>query len=277
MKLFKRVGLIILITTLFYPNLTLGISIPRPIGNEGRIKVINYTPNTIFKFIGHYTYHSIIEFGSDEEIKTITMGTPTAWQIKPDGNRIFLKPIEDDATTNMTVITNKRMYMFEVHGSYANGIDDEDLSFMVKFIYPGDGINNLSGGGGISVVSNTVPPNLANPQMYNFKYKISGKRTAIEPILIFDDGEFTYFKFRDVNTSIPSIFMVDQDGNEGLINYRIFAGYVVVERVHSTFTLRHGHEVLCVFNEDYNQYTGKDFSDSVKDIKKTENKESKAK
>ena len=55
----------------------------RALGNERRIKIINYKPNTVFTFIGHYTYQSIIEFGIDETIQNIAMGTPTAWQLIP--------------------------------------------------------------------------------------------------------------------------------------------------------------------------------------------------
>ncbi|MDJ1407182.1 MAG: hypothetical protein MRQ13_02130 [Candidatus Midichloria sp.] len=46
-------------------------TVPRGIGNENRIKIINYKPNTVFRFVGHYTYQSIIEFGLDEEIDNL--------------------------------------------------------------------------------------------------------------------------------------------------------------------------------------------------------------
>ena len=71
-----------------YSNATV---MPRSMGGEDRIKIINYVPNAVFRYIGHYYYQTIIEFSLDEEIQTITMGTPTPWQIVPAGNRIFLK------------------------------------------------------------------------------------------------------------------------------------------------------------------------------------------
>lgn len=226
------------------------VSISRPIGNESRIKVVNYVPNSVIRFVGHYNYHSIIEFSLDEEIKTITMGEPTGWQLNPAGNRIFLKPISDDiniTTTNMTVITNKRTYFFEMHADHASGITDANLSFITKFVYP-DGqisIPESLGSYGDSGID------LSKPEKYNLKYRISGKSRNIEPLLVFDDGKFTYFKFRDINSDIPSIFIVDQDLNESLINYRIADGYLVVERVTAKFSLRRGREVVCVFNEKH--------------------------
>lgn len=223
---------------------------PRPIGGENRIKIINYTPNTVFKFVGHYEYQSIIEFGLDEEIETISMGTATPWQLVPANNRIFLKPVGEDATTNMTVITNKRMYFFEMHAEEAVGVQDDSLNFVVKFVYPEQ---YSLGTGGVQKVESYRGPDLSKPENFNFKYKISGKATHIAPLQIFDDGEFTYFKFRDVNAELPAIFLVDSEGNEGLVNYRQERGYVVVERVAPRFTLRHGTDTICVFNEDLPQ------------------------
>jgi type IV secretion system protein VirB9 len=231
--------------------------IPRPIGGEGRIKIVNYMPNTVYKFVGHYEYQSIIEFGMGEEIETISMGTPTPWQIVPAGNRIFIKPVEENASTNMTVITNKRMYFFEMHAEDAISVNDESLNFVVKFVYPenyntGMGITNTSGGDSAgkpgSKNSNNLP-DLTKPELYNFAYSISGSGKLIEPLQVFDDGEFTYFKFKDLNAELPAIFLVDSIGREGLVNFRLNKGYVIVERVAERFTLRHGAETICVFSE----------------------------
>lgn len=236
--------LLIIILFLAISNIGYATSNPRPLGNEKRIKIINYAPNTVFKFVGHYFYTSIIEFGIDEEIDTISMGTPTPWQVVPGGNRMFIKPIEEDATTNMTVITNKRMYFFEMHAEEAKSINDDGLTFVVKFVYPNEG--NYSA---IQHVGTAKGPNLAKPELYNFRYTLSGNAKNIEPLQVFDDGEFTYFKFRDINAELPGIFQVDSMNNEALVNYRIADGYVVIERVSSRFTLRLAGDVICVFNE----------------------------
>lgn len=221
------------------------VTTSRPLGNESRIRVINYVPNSVIRFVGHYNFHSIIEFGQDEEIKTITMGDTSGWQLNPAGNRIFLKPVSDDAVTNMTVITNRRTYFFEMHAEYASSISDSNLAFITKFMYPDGqlGVPNNVGNGATSGLD------LGKPTTYNFRYKISGKASHIEPILVFDDGKFTYFKFRDVNADIPSIFLVDANQNESLVNYRVTDGYIVVERVTNKFSLRSGKDVICVFNE----------------------------
>jgi hypothetical protein len=45
-------------------------------------------------------------------------------------------PIDDIADTNATVITNKRVYYFQLHAEEAAGLDDPRLAYEVRFLYP---------------------------------------------------------------------------------------------------------------------------------------------
>lgn len=219
----------------------------RPIQIDHRVRVIIYQPDEVYKFTGHYRYASQIEFAPDEEIKTISMGDSTAWMLNPSGHRLFLKPVEQDATTNMTLITNRRTYLFELHARETDDIDDKEMVFIMRFIYPNSNDSNM---GAISHYLDSVPTPDSEPGRYNMKYTISGT-DIIAPIRIFDDGQFTYFQFRNKNADVPAFYMVDDYGNEALINYRTRGDYIVVERVAKKFTLRHGLDIVCVFNEGW--------------------------
>lgn len=214
------------------------------ISTDFRIREVAYDKNEVYKFTAHYGFQSSIEFEQGEDIQTISVGDSVAWQIVPSGNRLFIKPIDDDPDTNMTVVTNRRIYYFQLHGAVARDVTDPSMIFAMRFVYPGQlSVQNVSNG-------NNVPEEdiLENPQKYNFNYTISGpKKTA--PIRIFDDGEFTFFQFRDINADIPAFFVVDSESKEAIINYRTVGDYIVVERVSSMFTLRHGSDIVCVFNE----------------------------
>ncbi|PIR31945.1 MAG: P-type conjugative transfer protein VirB9 [Alphaproteobacteria bacterium CG11_big_fil_rev_8_21_14_0_20_44_7] len=215
-----------------------------PISTDFRIREVPYNPNDVFKFTGHYGFQSSIEFEVDEDIKTISVGDSLAWQIVPSGNRIFLKPIEPNPDTNMTVVTNKRVYYFQLHGTVTDDMMSSDMIFAMRFLYPGK--SDLQ----VYETSNNIPEDdvLNNPQNYNFNYTIAGP-DRISPLKIFDDGEFTYFQFRDINADVPAFFLVDSQRKEALINFRTVGDYIVIERVSSMFTLRHGDDVVCVFNE----------------------------
>ena len=212
---------------------------------DSRIRVLVYHPNDVFKYTGYYGYQGSIQLAQNETIETISMGDTISWQMIPSGNRIFLKPTGADATTNMTLITNQRIYFFELHAKTAADINDPGLVFTVKFLYPeSSDITNFSK---ISVPSG---PDLKHPEKYNFKYTISGSEN-ISPIQIFDDGEFTYFQFKNKNISIPGFFEVLSDDTEALVNYQVVGNYIVLEKVTSKLTLRHGRDIVCVFNEAF--------------------------
>lgn len=216
---------------------------PRAIATDSRIRTLRYSPNEVYQFIGHYGYQSTIEFGEDEKILTVSVGDSIAWMVNPSGNRLFLKPIEQNALTNMTVITDKHSYLFELHAEETTDIRDREMVFQLRFIYPQADVSDLT------FSQFEAQPDLErDSDKMNFRYTIRGSN-VIEPIRIFDDGNFTYFEFRDQNAEIPAFFRVDGAGNEELINFRKRGNYIVVERVASRFTLRRGPEILCVYND----------------------------
>ena len=65
---------------------------------------------------------------------------------------------------------------------------------------------------------------------------------------MFDDGQFTYFQFRE-RQDVPAIFFVADGKNESLLNYHVSGKYVVVERTGRQFTLRSREGEVCVYNE----------------------------
>lgn len=214
-----------------------------PLAADSRIRVINYQENEVYKFVGHYGYQSSIEFEAEEEVKTISIGDSTSWQIVPSGNRIFIKPIERDATTNMTVITDKRVYQFELHAQEAKDIRDDNMVFVMKFMYPGSASSIMD------LPSTALDiPDLSDPEkQYNLNYTLRGS-DIIAPIKIFDDGVFTFFQFRK-HAEVPAFYIVRGDNSEEVVNYRVVGDYIVVERIASRFTLRSGNDIVCVYNE----------------------------
>jgi P-type conjugative transfer protein VirB9 len=157
---------------------------------------------------------------------------------------IDVKWLEDNATTNMTILTNKRIYYFELHAEEAEDINDPKMVFTVRFLYPDENQSDIR-----HFASNVAPDLISDSEKLNFKYTISGSE-LVSPVKIFDDGDFTYFQFKDKNTPVPAFFIVDSEGHEEIVNYRVSGKYFVIERVVSKFTLRYGKEVLCVFNEN---------------------------
>ncbi len=244
---------IIFIGILSMVSTALAVIESRPTPTDSRIRVITYNQEDVFKFIGYYGYQASIELAPDESVVSISMGNTTSWQIVPAGNRIFIKPMDtEDATTNMTLLTNKRTYYFELYAEEASDIRAEGMVFNMKFLYPDqeDSEHIRSYASGSSEGKLTVP-DLAHPEKLNFHYTLSGNE-EVAPIKVFDDGEFTYLKFRDRNNEIPAIFAVDYDLRESMVNFRLDPkdkNLIIVEQVFGKLTLRAGKKVACLYNE----------------------------
>ncbi|MBT4921485.1 MAG: TrbG/VirB9 family P-type conjugative transfer protein [Rickettsiales bacterium] len=217
---------------------------PRPMAYDSRIASYVYRPDSVYKYTGYYEFQSHIKFEVGEAIKTISMGDTTGWEIITSSNRLFLKPKSTRAKTNMTLITNKRLYHFDLDAAHAKSIYQEGLIIEARFIYPSkESQIELLG------EENQDVPDLKHPEKYNFNYTFSGP-DIIAPVKVFDDGQFTFFEFSRNNSKLPAIFQVDTEGYEGLVNFRVVGDYIVVESLSALYTLRHGTNTVCVFNEE---------------------------
>lgn len=224
---------------------------------DSRIRTLVYNDNEVFQLKFHYGFQSFIEFAPDEDIEIISLGESYPWKITPIGKRLFIRPIQVDVTTNMTVITTKRIYQFEITGLAYDDRANEDLIYSVRFFYPDEGIKNpqmpTKDSSSVSVDTISVSDgfaltNIERGDIINFNYTMAGDAKNIIPIKVFDDGKITYFQFPNNNLVIPDFSLVDIYGNETPVNYYIDGDYVAINAVGIQFALRNGNELLCVFN-----------------------------
>ena len=227
---------------------------PIPIATDARIRFLAYSEFQVFRVVANYGYAVTIEFGPDEVIETVSAGDTISWQIVPAGRRLFIKPMEHDAHTNMTVITTKYTYNFDLDAIEAKP-SAASQTYLIKFRYAeAVGVMNTAaaGAGGKAGSAAAATRDFVSPARraadFNFDYRLKGDKEFM-PTFVFDDGVFTYFQFADKrNKTLPAIFLVDKDGNESVVNYRMEGEYMVVERIGKTYTLRGGESVVCVKN-----------------------------
>jgi len=253
------------------PGVSSAASAPVGMAADNRVKNIVYNENDVISLKGYYGYQTTISFAPYEKIQNISIGDSVSWQVVPNkaGNILFVKPIDELASTNMTVITDRRIYNFELTAGLAGGIRDSGITFLLKFIYPSESVMDYSGEFSSSSSSTsfdsqrpyapkseireTAISSVGAPKDLNFEYSFKGE-DELAPSTVFDNGEFTYFKFRDM-ADLPAIFEVDRDRNESIVNYHLEDGYMVLESVGRQFTLRHGEDEACVFNDKFNDST----------------------
>jgi type IV secretion system protein VirB9 len=241
----------LLLVTALLPVLAQAAQLPESGPEDPRIRTVVYDPSQVVLIKGHAGFEQMIQFGEGEKIESLSIGDSLAWQIVPnkDGNLLFLKPVEPKAHTNLSVVSNKRTYSFELIA--VNLIAEiGDLSYIVRFQYPQEEeakVQAQLAAAEHDKQQEVVPDKKVDPSAWNLDYTFQGK-TELAPLHAFDDGTFTYFQFRG-HQDVPAIFLVTDGKNESLLNFHVSGKYVVVERIGKQFTLRSRGGDVCVYNE----------------------------
>lgn len=226
---------------------------PRTGQTDPRVKSLTYNENEVYRLTAHYGFTTVLEFHKNERIVTIAIGDIEGWQlVQPSGlqNFLFVKPIKNNANTNMTVVTSERVYSFEMNANHAQSHRSNELSFRIKFNYPmllDQELADIGKKKNKGFDPKEFSPSNIEPEDWNFKYSYAGDKRLL-PHRAFDDGMFTYFEFSDKSVT-PAIFAVDEKGNESIVNYAIRGKYLVVETLSKQFTLRDGETSTCIFND----------------------------
>ena len=274
---FKKIKNIFFTCLFFALFLSFNSNAQTPITTDSRIRTLVYNPNEVYELKFYYNYQSFIEFGDDEEIEMISIGEAFAWRLTPAGKRLFIRPLEISAHTNMTIITNKRTYHFDIRSGEYDGKADEELVYTVRFFYPQIGqplpippqlsVRNPAAilappKKSLGEIRTPSPRPKFNQKLpgsidrkasgveLNFDFSLAGKSDNINPLKVYDDGNETFFQFANNNLIVPTISVVDVNGNERALSYVIRDDYVVVPMVARQFTLRLAGSLLCIYNNN---------------------------
>lgn len=204
--------------------------IPQPGPVDTHIQSVLYTPDEVVRLQGALGWQILLEFGPDERIENVSIGDSTAWQVTPNrrARNLFLKPLKKNATTNMTVVTDRRRYAFSLETTPRR----LNTPWVVRFEYPREVVE--------AIEEPPPPPDLP----LNFAYRIFGDQ-ALAPTRVWDDGLMTYFEF-PAATSIPAIFAGGPGKDESLVNSLIRGRVIVVQQTGARFTLRSGKQVAVI-------------------------------
>lgn len=221
---------------------TLAEALPRPGRIDPRIRDVAYSRDNVVAIDATYGTSTMIVLQDNEKIETLALGDSIAWKVEPNrrGNIIFVKPVEKDAQSNLNVVTDKRIYSFILR---SNMRPPTGQLYKVRFRFPDDEADGelMSLARERAAYPNLKALNIANA---NSDYGYKGS-SANKPLAVFDDGAKTWFRFEG---ETPAIYIVDNDRNESLVNFRTEGPYVVVDKVSFQWTLRNGQESTCIFN-----------------------------
>jgi type IV secretion system protein VirB9 len=249
--------------------------------SDSRIKTLMYDELDVYTIKTKYGYQTNLVFAPGEEIQTISVGDRSLWQLIPSGNRLFIRPMEENVITNMTLITNRRSYQFDIKSVAAN---ENDNIYVAKFIYP-DRFEKSAPLMPVpapmpaapapmpmpepkATVVGSVPPaapgatpapvtgpggpiagpGITEPVNPNYNYTYSGP-DELAPLQVYDDGKSTYIKYRDPYQPLPNAYMVEADGNEKLTTVYQRDKVMLIDAVASKWILRHSTGAITIYNE----------------------------
>ncbi|MCA1366764.1 P-type conjugative transfer protein VirB9 [Bradyrhizobium sp. BRP14] len=244
------------------PSTALALEIPRGASQDSRVRFVDYQPYNITRIIGSLRSSVQVEFAADEEIAHIALGNSVAWEVAPAGNILFLKPRENQPVTNISVVTTRRdgstrSYQMELTVRDGTVEAGQNTYFYVKYRYPADEAERwrqATAARAIAAQAMEADNVLAIHEAYrprNWRYSAQGAE-ALEPQSVYDNGKVTTFAFVG-NQEMPAIYIENSDGGESLVPKSVDGNLVLVHAISRKFILRRGGDVLCIFNEAYDQ------------------------
>lgn len=178
---------------------------PHPTMGDPRLQVVDYAEGQVVQLRSTPGYQLMVELSPDEQIRNVAIGDAGAWQVSAakDGDRLFLKPVQADSATNMTVVTSVRTYSFDLVASTSPALD---TPYTVQFRYPD--------------VAAAVPDHrfvdVSAVSRRLSHYRLSGDQ-SIRPSSVSDDGQHTFISWPKTS-AIPAVYAPDRAGKEMLLN-----------------------------------------------------------
>ncbi len=184
---------------------------PVPGSGDPRFQIVDYAQNQVVVLRAAPGYQVTVQLAADERIESIAVGDSSAWQVTANrsGESLFVKLLQPDIATNMTVITSARLYVFDLEPLSR---PTHDMPYSVQFRYPSQ-----------------AKEQQAAEITTKGRYMLSGAR-ALRPDGISDDGLHTYIEWPK-DAALPAVYALDDLGGETLVNGMMRDGIFVIDAI----------------------------------------------
>jgi len=229
------------------------------LAEDSRLQTLVFDEMAVVRIDGKVKVQTTIKFAPDEVIENVAIGDSAAWQVQPNKAQtiLFVKPLETSARTNMTVVTDKRTYLFDLVASPRNA-----PLYVLQFRYPelekAEEEARLAAAAEAEreaarlaaspaeLAAANDPYAVADPASLNFEWASAGTRELL-PERAYDDGEAVFLTWPQ-GTAIPAVLVTNEDGDEGPVNFTIRGETLVVDGVPPQIILRSGRDTATLTN-----------------------------
>ena len=233
-------------TRALIPALALALLAAPAAAQDSRLVVVMYDEFKVVRVEGRVTVQASIMFGEDEVIENVAIGDSATWQVTPNkrANILFVKPLEARASTNLTVITSKRTYLFDL---VAN--PNAKPLYLMRFDYPDEPeeeVQMAAAPNSLEAQAASDPYAVVDPTDLNFAWNASGDPELL-PENTYDDGTATFLTWPN-GKDVPAILITNSAGVEGPVNFTVRGDTIVVDGVPRSITLRSGEDSAQLVN-----------------------------
>ncbi len=219
----------------------------------GAITYYNYQQGQIYELRAGVDRVSDIALEPGEELSGSPIaGDTVRWKIgstisglgKATRTHVVVKPLEEGIETNIIIPTNKRTYHIRAMAS-------DWYMPQIAWNYPEQDLGKIEVGKKPEPLEEKVS---FSPEDLSFGYEIEGDNTPWRPLRVFDDGRKTYLQMsKELEArEAPVLFLLDEESEPKLVNYRVLGDYYVVDSLFSRAQLRVGKKLrVNVYSDDY--------------------------
>lgn len=185
------------------------------------------------------------------------LGDPVRWTKSPafEGTgtdrtvHVIVKPREAGLDTNLIIPTDRRIYRLRLVADEVNYVS------VVSFDYPDDDkkawdVAMASQQTKEDRVAATLPSLSATDLDFDYSVKVESGHPKWAPLRAFNDGSHTYIQLppEAAVTETPALIVIDANGKEQLVNFRLRGSYFIVDQVidHAQLVAGVGREALRV-------------------------------
>jgi type IV secretion system protein VirB9 len=237
------------------PTYAQAVVIPKGTPQDARVREVIYDPANVVKVIAHFGYQIFVQFADNETIMDLGSGDTEAWSIGviKAKNGFFIKPRGDRGSTNLTVITDRHHYNFDLILHEGKGTPSY---YMVKFLYPGDAEKKSIQEAEKDKADRLLREEASNPENkpYNRNYWWDGSE-SLKPTAAWDNGTFTYFRYGP-GRDFPAVFTLNEEDPEieATVNIHVEGDTLVVHKIAERFILRLGNKAAGIWNKSFLPY-----------------------
>jgi type IV secretion system protein VirB9 len=220
---------------------------PAALRLDPRVRTVPYRIDAVYRLRGYVGYQIDITFEPGERFVGLGVGDAKGITFATGANHLFLKPRAAPVATNLTVLTDRRTYLFDYEADrQPPDPSGADVIYALRFEYPAQSASAASTERG-RVATDLAAARAAPPRNYDYWY--CGD-PSLKPVAVWDDGVRTTLIF-GARTELPAVFASNQDGSESLVNFDVLAGRIVVQRVTRRLIVRRGKLAGCIVDRAY--------------------------